>query len=313
MKIKYSFINILSSSDLSKRRLPLMMVKSDNPGPVVWLTGCMHGDEIGGTVVIHQIFKKLKVSLLKGTVFGIPLMNPSGFENVTRNISISKEDLNRSFPGNKNGTFAERIANIIFNLIIETKPDLVLDLHNDWNKSIPYILIDSIQTDKILNEKNINFAKKSGLVIINDTDKIITTLTYNLLLNYIPALTLELGESLIINEKNVENGVRSLWNMLFELGMVKCENIFHFPVVEIINNKILNYYSKPLSSNSGIIHFSKRPGDMVYKGQKIAKIYNAFGKIIQTLEAHHNGIILGHSDYAVTYPGAPVMAFGILD
>ncbi len=53
----FSFIKILTGSDLSKRRIPLMEIYSAQDGPTVWLTGCMHGDEIGGTVVIHEIFK----------------------------------------------------------------------------------------------------------------------------------------------------------------------------------------------------------------------------------------------------------------
>ena len=65
-RIKYSFINLLTGSDLSKRRLPLMEIKSLKPGPVVWLTACSHGDEIGGIVVIQEIFKMIrKMPLLK--------------------------------------------------------------------------------------------------------------------------------------------------------------------------------------------------------------------------------------------------------
>ncbi len=312
-KSKYSFIKILSGSDLSKRRLPHMMITGKTNGPVVWLTGCMHGDEIGGAVVIHRLFKKLKSGLTAGTVCAFPLMNPIGFENVTRNISISREDLNRSFPGNEGGTLAERIASIIFTTILDTKPDLVLDLHNDWNKSIPYVLVDSVQAGREVVGRTLDFARKSGLVIINDTDKITSTLTYNLLAKDVPALTLELGESLVINEKNIENGVGSVWNLLHDLDMVKSEGVFRFPAPGFVDGKILNYYSKPLSANSGIIHFTRKPGDVVRRGQKIARIYNAFGKIIETLEAHHDGIILGHTDYAVTYPGAPVMAFGLLE
>lgn len=62
-KIKYSFLNIFTGPDLSKRRLPLMQIESRNKGPVIWLTGCVHGDEVGGVVVIQEIFKRLKESL----------------------------------------------------------------------------------------------------------------------------------------------------------------------------------------------------------------------------------------------------------
>ena len=95
-KIEYSFLKILTGSDLSQRKLPVMEAKSVNSGPVVWLTACVHGDELGGIVIIQEIFKLLKKKpLLKGTVYAFPLMNPIGFETASRHINISEE----GFPG----------------------------------------------------------------------------------------------------------------------------------------------------------------------------------------------------------------------
>jgi len=314
--IKYSFIRILSGSDLSKRRLPYMVIKHRNRGPTVWLTGCMHGDEIGGIVIIHEILKKLKTELISGEVYAFPLMNPMGFEMVSRNITLSKEDLNRSFPGNPKGTLAERIAYIIFEFIIGTNPSLVLDIHNDWNKSIPYIILDSkesLQNNDIF-DRNIMFAKISSLITVEDTDIITNSMTFNLIKNNISALTLEMGESFIINEKNIENGVNAIWNILSHLKMVKTnEYDFKYNIPKVIKDKILKYSSLPLSTKSGIIKFLKNPGEIIYKGVKIARIYNAFGKNIETINSVNNGIILGHSDYAVTFPGAHIMAFGVFE
>jgi len=103
-KIKYGFINIMTGSDLSVRKLAVMSAKSNNPGSVVWLTGCVHGDEVGGIAIIQEIFKKLKTQpLIRGSIFAIPIMNPMGFETNSRHIAMSEEDLNRSFPGQKTG------------------------------------------------------------------------------------------------------------------------------------------------------------------------------------------------------------------
>jgi predicted deacylase len=312
-RLTNSFIQILSGSDLSKRRLPYMVMKSAEPGPVLWLTGCMHGDEIGGTVVIHEIFRRLRRSLSRGTVHAFPLMNPMGFETVSRTIVLSKEDLNRSFPGNSTGTLAERIAQIIFSRIITTSPTLVLDLHNDWNKSIPYALLDplfAVGANGLLGALK-EFAGVTGLLLVEDTEEIRKSLSYTLLQEKVPALTLELGESLTINEKNIENGVNAIWNILMFLRMVPEQaEYFRYPAPDLATGKILRYSLHPLSATSGIIHFLKKPGQIVYSGQKIARIQNAFGKITEIITAGKDGVVLGHSDYAVTFPGSPVMAFG---
>jgi len=298
-KIKYSFLKILTGSDLSRRRLPFMVAESINPGPIIWLTACGHGDEVGGIVIIQEIFKRIrKKNLLKGTLYAFPLMNPIGFETGSRHIALSKEDLNRSFPGNKNGSLAERIADKIFSTIILTNPTLVLDLHHDWRKSIPYTLIDPnpIIGNTEAYEKTKMFSKKTGFLIILDTGEVKKTLSHSLLQESIPALTLELGESDVINEKNIEYGVKSIWNILSYLEMIEpLEEEFNYSVPEIYRDRILRYSDKPLSSASGIIRFFTRPGDVVNKNQPVARIYNTFGKLQETISTVSDGIVLVNS------------------
>lgn len=315
-KIRYSFLKILTGSDLSRRRLPFMVIESVNPGPVVWLTGCIHGDEVTGIVTIQEVFKKIqRQPLRKGNIYAFPLMNPIGFEAGSRNITISREDLNRSFPGAKNGSLAERIADKIFTTISQTKPTLVLDLHNDWMKSIPYTVIDPNpgQAYKQTYDKAKAAAERSGFLVILETEEIRRSFTYNLLARNIPAFTIELGESYVVNEINVQYGVNSILNILNYLDMFENKNEpFTYEVPEKIKRKPLRFVSEPVSSASGIIRFLAKPGDLVQKSQAVAKIYNTFGKLQDTVVCLHDGIVLGHSDSSVAYPGAPIMAFGVI-
>jgi len=320
-KIKYSFLNILTGSDLSKKRLPLMEAKSVNSGPVVWLTACAHGDELGGIVVIQEIFKILrKKPLLKGTIFAFPLKNPIGFETTSYHVTLSEEDLNRSFPGGRSGSIAERIADKIFTTITKTNPTLVLDLHNDWRQTVPYVLIDPSAAfkNKEISEKVNSLAKKTGLIMIGEQEESIASeqvdrsLTYSLVQKNIPAITMELGESDVVNEKNVEIGIKSIWNVLSDLGMVEPSENYAYPMPDSVRGKILRDSAKP-SSTSGIIRFLANPGDIVKKGQPFARVYNAFGKIMETIVADNDCLIIGFSDTSVAFPGVPVMALGIIE
>ena len=310
VEVEYSSIKILTGSDLSRRRLPFMFVKSVNPGPVIWLTACVHGDEVGGMVVIQEIFRKLKKEILKGAVYAFPLMNPMGFENSSRHITFSNEDLNRSFPGNENGSLAERIADRIFTQIKETSPFLVLDLHNDWKKSIPYVLLDPNPGKEEAYERAEELSKKIGFPVVLDNVEVEKTLTYSLLKEGIPALAIELGESYYVNEKDVEHGFKAVWNLLSELGMVSPEEPLKVVISEKIKDRILTYSQQQVSLTSGIIRFLVKPGEIVKKGQSLARIYNAFGKLLETIRALEEGIVLGYADSAVAFPGSPVMAFG---
>lgn len=320
--LNYSFLKILTGSDLSLRRLAVMKARAPKPGPVVWLTGCSHGDEVGGVVVIQEIFKRLrKHPLIQGELNAFPLMNPMGFEVNSRQIAIGNEDLNRSFPGNKNGSLAQRIAYSIFTEITKTRPNIVLDLHNDWRSSIPYTVLDPSPGE---HHKEIfsliqDFAKKTGLLMIQEQIgaseelELQKTLSGSLLIHQVPALTLELGEAYVVNEQNVQYGVRSVWNILTHLGMIRdSAKSFIYPLVPEFQGKVLRYSHHPLSASSGILRFLANPGDLVREKQPVARVYNAFGKLLETITARQNGIVLGHSDSSVAYPGLPVIAFGLL-
>jgi uncharacterized protein len=315
VKIQYSFKKILAGSDLSRRRLPVMSAKSPNSGPLVWLTACSHGDEVSGIVVIQEIFKSIRRRLLRGTVQAFPLMNPLGFETRSRNITVSGEDLNRSFPGDPNGSLGQRIAHHIFGTIIEEKPALVLDLHNDWIESIPYVLVDHDPgaSHKAAYSQAVRAAKEAGLCLIVDAEELKSSLSFNLLRHDIPALTLELGKPHVVSESNVGYGLETIWNILAHLGMVAPrDEPFRYPLPQCYGDgALLRYSDKPYGSRTGIIRFMAKPGDVVKPGRPLAKIVNAFGRHQETITALREAIVLGHSDSSAAFPGIPIMAFGI--
>lgn len=315
VKLHYSFKNILTGSDLSRRRLPLMSAVSDKPGPLVWLTACGHGDEVGGIVVIQEVFKRLRRRLLCGTVQAFPLMNPLGFETRSRHITMSREDLNRSFPGNPQGSLGERIAHRIFSTITAVTPSLVLDLHNDWIESIPYVLVDGDpgSAHKGVYKQSKRIAGKTGLFLIIDAEDLKKSLSYNLLMCDVPALTLELGKSQVVSEANVACGLEAIWNVLAHLGMVAAQQEqFQYPLPPGYGRgQLLRYSDKPYSSKTGIIRFLAKPGDVVQTDQPLAKIVNAFGRHQETITAIHDAFVLGHSDSSAAFPGMPIMAFGV--
>ncbi len=306
-RFHYSFLKILSGSDLSRRRLPYMQAESPRRGPLVWLAACSHGDEVGGVVVVQEVFKRLrKQPMLQGSVRAFPLMNPLGFEAGMRHVSFSEEDLNRSFPGNPSGTLAERIADRIFGTIVETQPTVVLDLHNDWIRSIPYTLLDPPAGVVIgeVERRTAELAVTTGFLVVSEQDTLRKTLSHSLVQHGIAALTVELGESYVVNEKNVEFGVQSVFNVLSDLGMVtRDSDHFLFPMPDEVNAKPLRYSNQPISSTSGILRFLVGVGTLVRAGQPVAKVFNAFGRRQETLLASDDGIVLGHFRFVRCFSG----------
>jgi predicted deacylase len=210
---------------------------------------------------------------------------------------------------------AERIADTIFQTIIETEPAVVLDLHNDWIRSIPYTLLDPPSAGKrsSADRQSGSLAAQTGFLCVTEPDPLRRTLSHTLLRHGIAALTIELGESYVVNETNVELGVQSVFNVLQNLNMVaRTGEPFAYPLPDEIRNKPVTYSQQPTSSTSGIIRFLVRPGTVVKGGQPVAKIVNAFGRHLETINVQRDAVVLGLSDSSVAYPGAPIMAFGQL-
>ena len=313
-KIRFQSLPLLTGSDLSRRKLPMIWAQSIQPHPVVWITACGHGDEVTGIVIVQELLSLVrKFGLQRGSLYAFPIMNPIGFENISRHIPFSDEDLNRSFPGNAEGSLAERIAHIIFTQIVERTPDLVIDLHNDWIRSIPYALVDPGKEHPTL-EKARTYATLTGFASVLDTDLLRRSLSFNLLKKHIPAITLELGESYVVNEKNVAYGLRAILNILEYMGMVEpSARGKSYTLDQEAAGRWLFYCGQPRCSSTGILRFMVKPGQIVSKGKALAKIYNAYGRLQETLHAPARGLLLGHAESSLAYPGASVLSFGLLE
>ncbi len=314
--IRRGFIPILTGCDLSRRRLPRLEIESGHDGPDVWLTACAHGDEVGGIVAVHEVFRRLRQKpLLRGSLRAFPLMNPIGFDVCSRHVSLSEEDLNRSFPGDANGSLAERIANVIFQTILKTRPVLVLDLHNDWTRTLPYVVLDALPDSpkrdaELARDQALRFATRTAFPIVEEANPLRRTLSHSLMLAGIPALTIELGESRVVNEKNVALGVEAIWMMLEDLEMVEPVPGPEAPGMQSRKGP-LRYSSRPLCSKSGILRFRCEPGQTVRTGRILARVQDAFGRPVETLRAESDALVLGVADSSVAFPGAPAVALGL--
>ena len=71
-----------------------------------------HGDELEGQFVCCELQRRIHEhpEYLKGIVDVYPALNPLGIESITRSIPIFDLDMNRIFPGNREGGIAENCA-----------------------------------------------------------------------------------------------------------------------------------------------------------------------------------------------------------
>ena len=92
--------------------IPLMVARG-GAGPTILLTGANHGDEYEGSIALMHLMREISTDRLNGRLIIIPGLNFPAFLNGTRTSPIDKGNLNRVFPGKRNGTPTEMIAHYV--------------------------------------------------------------------------------------------------------------------------------------------------------------------------------------------------------
>jgi len=310
LRISKRLIDITGLRDIIQRRIPVLIADSQEPGPVVWLTACIHGDEVGGTAIVHDVFARIKEGGLKcGVLQAFPLINSMGFENVSRFINTDREDLNRCFPGDPRGSMGQQIARRLYDTIMKSGPDLLIDIHNDWVRSVPYVLIDPPESyrAKKLYAKVLQLARATRLPLVEDSEvfhPLGNTLTGAVGDAGVPAFTIESGGAFAVVEEGVAAGTHAVLSTLRVLGMIDAVG----PAAPPAPEEALRYNNQPLCTTSGLIRFAVQPGQEIRKGQLLASVYSAFGSREESLRAVADGFVLGLEDHARVLPGREVIA-----
>jgi predicted deacylase len=113
---------------------PYHVIEGSQPGPTVFLTGGLHGNEPAGARAAEQI---RHWPILRGRLVVLPRANQPGLRAGTRHLpelAKSEADLNRNFP--RTGADGEALTDIgraIWNLVRKHEPDWVIDLHEGYH------------------------------------------------------------------------------------------------------------------------------------------------------------------------------------
>ena len=122
-------VEICKTAGGSIVNLTLLVVKGEENGPVLVVSGGVHGDEYEGPLTIINLYKELKTEDIKGTFIGLVVANVPAFESGTRCSPIDGLNLARIFPGNINGSITEKIAFWMGESLIK-QSDYYIDLHS---------------------------------------------------------------------------------------------------------------------------------------------------------------------------------------
>lgn len=116
--------------------LPIASIKGGE-GPTVLLLGGVHGDEYEGQIVLARLIRDLSAGDVRGRLLILPSANLPAALDGNRLSPMDKGNLNRAFPGERNGTPTQMIAHYIEHHLLP-QCDYVIDLHSGGH-SLEYI------------------------------------------------------------------------------------------------------------------------------------------------------------------------------
>lgn len=282
--------DLYTSASLS---MPVHVICGRRPGPVLFASAAIHGDELNGVEIIRRLLKRSALRSMRGTLLAIPIVNVHGFLYQSRYLP-DRRDLNRSFPGSAKGSIASRLANTFFKQIVSNS-DYGIDLHTGAiNRSnLPQI------RGNLDDGKTLELAKSFGVPVIINANVRDGSLRGCAAELGMPVVTYEAGEALRFDEVSIRAGLRGVLAIMRQIGMLPAGSLRKEQVTPVLANST-SWVRAPCS---GIVNTNIRLGNSVIKGQRMAIISDPMGDTEEVMIAPFDGIVIGRSNLPLTHEG----------
>ncbi len=273
--------------------ISVQVIRGKRPGPVLFISGAIHGDEISGVEIIRRVLQHRSLKSIRGTLIAIPIVNVYGFLNHMRYLPDGR-DLNRSFPGSAKGSLTGRVAHTFVNEVV-SKCTHGIDLHTgarhrsnfpqiraDLDDPAAYAMMEAFGVPLAIDAK---IRDGSLRECAGDAG--------------IPVILYEAGEALRFEEMYIRAGVTGVINVMRSIGMLPKSRSKKPRRAPIVSDQT-SWLRAP---ESGILRTFVPLGDKVEKGQVIAMVADPLGATETPIIAPNNGVVIGRTNLPLVYEG----------
>ncbi|GEN25269.1 N(2)-acetyl-L-2,4-diaminobutanoate deacetylase DoeB [Halomonas cupida] len=285
--VQHGFLKLPISNDESAWgavMIPITVV-ANGEGPTALITGGNHGDEYEGITALQKLSCSLKAEDVHGRVIIVPMMNTPAVQAGRRTSPMDGGNLNRSFPGDPDGTVTEKIADY-FTRELVPMVDVVLDLHSGGRTLdiIPFgasHVLDNAEQQRAALEGAKAFGAPYAMVMFElDAAALFDTAVESQGKIFVAT---ELGgggtstpESLAITERGIDN-------FLIHYGLKDGE--VEMPAEQVyLDMPDASCYVQ--SEHSGLLELTLALGDEVRRGDVIARVYDMSRSGAEPIEYH---------------------------
>ena len=276
--------------------IPLQVICSKKPGPRLFISAAIHGDELNGVEIVRRLVKTSALKRLSGTLIVIPIVNVFGIIQHSRYLP-DRRDLNRSFPGSKRGSLAARLAHIFLHEVVR-QCDYGIDLHTGaiHRSNLPQIRanLDDPETKELSEAFSVPVLLNSNL-----RDGSLRQVADE---HGVKVLLYEAGEALRFDELSIRAGVRGILSVMRSLKMLpqtKAQKKRSEPFIA----RSSNWERAP---ESGILRSIAPLGARVNKGDLLGVIADPsdlFDPTEYEVKAQCSGLVIGKSNIPLVNEG----------
>jgi len=273
--------------------VPITVVRGA-PGPTLFVTATVHGDELNGVGILRGLLNETDFSGLRGTLIAVPVANVPGFLVQDRHLP-DRRDLNRSFPGSRKGSLTARLAEMLFREVIR-KSDFGIDLHTAGGERSNY---PQLRAD-VANPGVVELAHAFGCPLIVAGAGPDGSLRKTAVAAGVPTVVYEAGSPRRLEKPFIEEGIAGILNVLRHLHMLPGEPAEPPLRLTIDRTHWIRAHA------GGILDLLVELGQPLSRGQSISVNTNPFGRERSHLKAPHGGVVLGLTQHPLVHPGDAV-------
>ncbi|MFC7200206.1 succinylglutamate desuccinylase/aspartoacylase family protein [Halospeciosus flavus] len=279
--------------------IPITVVNGEELGPVLFCSAAVHGDELNGVKVVHDLVDRYGPADLAGTLVCLHVVNVPAYLAQQRYLPLYDQDLNRSFPGKERSTPAHRIANAVYSGVL-THCDYGIDLHTSTRGRTTtfHVRGQVAQHDEVARLADA-FGANLVLAGVGEEENSLRTASTA---RGTPVITVEMGEAHRFQERYIERALAGIESVMTDLGMYDGERVEReWGVVADASQK-----TWVRSDEGGLVELHVGVGDVVDGGDSICTVHDHFATEEHEVTAPFRGVVAGLLQNPIAQPGHPV-------
>lgn len=286
--------------------IPVSVIHGREPGKTLALIAGTHGYEYTSILALQRLLPQVDPGRMKGSLILVHMANPETFYGRRIYFNQDGKNLNRVYPGKKDGTLTERIADLITREVIDQATH-VIDMHSgDGNESLrPYsywMTGNDPAVDAQSKELNLAYGL-DHIVVDHSRPKDVKDSRYTAMTGVLrgkPSITAESGGLGLTDDASVNIHLRGALSVINHLGIMLAPSVKVEKPVWIEKSEVLT------APETGVWENVVDQRDAVVAGTLIGRVKDASGRVIGEVRAPFAGVML----YVVATPpitkGEPV-------